>query len=311
MFRFLLNRLLQSIVALIAIISITFFLARAAPGGPFLEEKAIPPHIVKQMEAYYGLDKPLPVQWLTYMGNFIQGDLGPSFGNKGYTVNEVIAQGLPVSLTIGLGGLLIALGIGVPIGIIAAARQNQFADYSLMSLAMMGICLPTFVTGPLLSIYLGIKFGWFNATGWNEPSDWFLPSLTLGVFYAAYIARLSRGGILDILRQDYVRTARAKGVPEWRIMVRHTLRGGLLPVVIYLGPAISGLISGSFIVENIFELPGLGTHFIVATTNRDYTLILGTVAVYAVLILTMNFLVDIAQVYLNPRLRSSTAPEKA
>ncbi len=305
--RYILSRLGQSLLALFCIITITFFIARLAPGGPFNDDKAVPAHIQAKMEAYYGLDKPLPVQYIKYIGNLLTGDFGSSFGNKGFTVAEVIAQGAPISLAIGLGGLLFALAIGIPLGTLAASRKNTKTDYFSMSFAMLGICIPTFVVGPLLAIFFGLRLGWFNAWGWFQPTDWILPSLTLGIYYGAYIARLTRGGMLEILGQDYIRTARAKGVSQFNILFGHAFRGGIIPVVNFLGPALAGLISGSFVVETIFGLDGLGQHFITAATNRDYPLILGTVFFYAVLIITVNFLVDLLQVWLNPRLRAARA----
>lgn len=305
MLRFIIARFFQAVVALLCILTLTFFLNRLAPGSPFQDERAIPEHILEKTKAYYGLDEPLIVQWAISMFNVARGDFGPSFGNFGYSVNEIIAQGFPVSLAVGMGGLLIALTIGIPFGVISAARRNTAVDYSLMSIALVGICLPTFVSGPALAAFFGLHLRWFNAMGWNGPTDWVLPSLTLGIYYAAYVARLSRGGILETLSQDYVRTARAKGLPEWRVLLVHTLKGGLLPVVNFLGPAIAGLISGSFVVETVFQLPGLGKHFIHAAVNRDYTLILGTVTVFAILILVLNLIVDVIQIAMNPRLRSS------
>ena len=298
---YILSRFLQSVFALFCIVTITFFLIRLAPGGPFSEDRVIPEHLVKKMEAYYGLDKPLVVQYAKYMGNFVRGDLGPSLGNKGHTVNEVIGQAWPVSVTIGLVGLVIALAIGIPIGVFAAARPNSKTDYTLMTIATLGICLPTFVIGPLLAATLGLKLDWFDVFGWENSSAWVLASLTLGLYYAAYIARLTRGSMLEQLTQDYVRTARAKGVSPNATLFKHAFRGGITPVVSYLGPALAALIGGSFVVESIFGLPGLGQHFIKAATNRDYTLILGTVTVFASLILLMNFIVDVVQTWLDPR----------
>ncbi len=303
---YILSRVAQSVFALFCIITITFFLVRLAPGGPFDDDRAVSEHTRAQMDAYYGLDKPLPLQYVKYLGNYIRGDLGPSFGNKGYTVNEVIAQSWPVSVTIGLVGLAIALGIGIPIGVFAAARPNSKTDYLLMSIATLGICLPTFVIGPLLAAFLGLKLGWFDVFGWENSSAWMLASLTLGLYYAAYIARLTRGSMLEQLSHDYVRTARAKGVSPNATLFKHAFRGGITPVVAYLGPALAGLIAGSFVVESIFGLPGLGQHFIKAAKNRDYTLILGTVSVFATLILAMNLLVDIVQTWLDPRRKISS-----
>ncbi len=295
------SRFIHAVFALLYIVTITFFLVRLAPGGPFDDERKIPEHLLEKMKEYYGFDKSLGTQYFIYMGNYVQGDLGPSLGNWGYSVNEVIAQGFPVSMRIGLLGLTIALSIGIPIGVIAAARRNTSVDYSFMSLALLGICLPTFVIGPMLAMLFGLRLNWFNAAGLYEMSDYFLPALTLGLYYAAYVARLTRGGMLDVLNQDFIRTAKSKGVPPMKILFKHAFRGGISPVVAFLGPALAGLISGSFVVETIFGLPGLGQHFIRAATNRDYTLILGTVSVFAILILTLNFLVDIVQTWLDPR----------
>ena len=299
--RYIVSRLLQSLFALFCIIAITFFIARLAPGGPFLDDKAVPEHLIKQMEVNYGLDKPLVVQFAKYLGKLVQGDLGPSFGNKGFTVNDIIAQGWPVSAVIGFLGLAIALALGIPVGIIAASRRNTNVDYTLMGVAMLGICQPTFVIGPLLGLFFGLKLDWFDVAGWENSSAWILASLTLGLYYAAYIARLTRGSMLDVLNQDYIRTARAKGVAPLKVLFKHAFRGGISPVVAYLGPALAGLIGGSFVVEQIFGLPGLGQHFVKAATNRDYWLINGTVTVIAVLILAMNLVVDLIQVWLDPR----------
>lgn len=307
MIRFLLSRLLQAFLVLLSILTITFFLLRSFPGSPFQGERKIPEHILKETRAYYGLDDPLPVQLGRYYYNFfVRFDGGPSFSNSGFTVNELIRGAFPVSFQIAMGGLALALLLGVPAGVLAAARRNTRVDYLLMSLSLAGICLPTFVIGPLLAQVFGIQLGWFDASGWwGGMRSWGLPAATLGLFYAGYFARLTRGGMLEILSQDFVRTARAKGLPEWRVLVVHTLRGGLLPVVNFLGPAIASLIGGSFVVETIFAIPGQGLLFINAVTNRDYPLIMASVLVYGVLILVMNLLVDAALVLLNPRLRAA------
>ncbi|NRB75721.1 MAG: ABC transporter permease [Verrucomicrobiales bacterium] len=302
--RFVFYRFLQSLFALLCIITLTFFLARLAPGGPFLDEKAVPEHLLEQMNKKYGFDKPLVVQYGLYLGQLIQGDLGPSLGNKGFTVNEVISEGLPVSFILGFVGLIIALIIGVPIGVFAAAKRNTSVDYGLMTVAMIGICLPTFVIAPLLGEIFALKLGWFDVAGWENSTAWFLGAMTLGLYYSAYIARLTRGSMLDVLSQDFIRTARAKGVAPGKILFKHAFRGGITPVVAYLGPALAGLIGGSFVVETVFGIPGLGQHFIKAASNRDYTLINGTVTVFAILILVMNFLVDVLQAWLDPRTKT-------
>ena len=303
MFRFIARRFLETIPVLFVIATVTFFMVRLAPGGPFTTEKSIPPEIQKKLEAFYGLNKPLFQQYLDYMGNLLKGDLGPSFKYATWSVNELIWSAFPVSLELGCYGLAIALALGLSAGIIASLRQNSALDHTSMSLAMVGICVPTFVTGPLLILLFGLALGWFNASGWDSARDRVLPALTLGAYYAAYIARLGRGGMLEILNQDFIRTARAKGASPWRVILKHALRGGLLPVVSFLGPAVAGIITGSFVVETIFQVPGLGRFFVTAAFNRDYTMVLGTVLFYAVLIILLNLVVDVVQVWLNPKLR--------
>ena len=303
MLRFTVRRLLQIIPVLFVIITATFFMVRFVPGGPFTAVKAIPPEILKNLEAHYGLDQPLWRQYLGYLGKIAHGDLGPSFKYSTRTVNEIIADKLPVSLELGGWALLVALSLGLPLGIFAAARHNTFLDHLCSTVGMMGICVPTFVLGPLLALSLGIYLHWFNVSGWYGPTDRILPGITLGFVYAAYVMRLTRGGMLEVLSQDYIRTARAKGASEARIILRHALRGGLLPVVTFLGPAIAGILTGSFVIETIFQIPGLGREFVNSAFSRDYTLVLGTVILYAVLLMVMNLVVDIAQVWLNPKLK--------
>ena len=304
--RFILSRILQAIVVLFCIATITFFLIRLAPGNPFQEDKAIPPHILAEMDAYWGRDQPVLIQYVRQIGNILTFNLGPSFGNKGFTVNEIIAMAFPVSFMIGVAGLVFALIIGIPIGILSAVKRNTGTDYSLMSLALIGICLPTFVIGPLLSILLGIKLNWFPALGWESPwVNWILPALTLGLFYGAYFARLTRAGMLETLSQDYIRTARAKGLSETRVILMHALKGGLVPVVGFVGPAVAALVGGSFVMETVFQLPGLGTHTIKAVGNRDTPLILGSVLTFGTLILLMNLLSDILLAWLDPRRQKS------
>ena len=303
MLRFIARRLLETIPVLFIIITATFFMIRFVPGGPFTSEKAVTPEILANLEAHYGLDKPLYQQYFDYLGSLAKGDFGPSFKYPNRTVNEIIGDKLPVSLELGLLSLAVALVFGLPLGVIAAVKRNTFFDYICSSIAMMGICIPTFVLGPLLVLVFAIYLGWFNASGWYLPVDRVLPAATLGLVYAAYIARLTRGGMLEVLHQDYIRTARAKGASEFRVIFRHALRGGLLPVVSFLGPAIAGILTGSFVIETIFQIPGLGREFVNSAFNRDYTLVLGTVILYAGLIIALNLLVDIAQVWLNPKLK--------
>ncbi len=302
MIRFVILRLLQTIPVIWVIITATFFMIRFVPGGPFTAEKAVTPEILRNLEAHYGMNKPLYRQYLDYTSSLLKGDLGPSFKYPTRSVNEIIADKLPVSVELGLLSLAVALGVGLPLGVLAAVRRNTWIDYICSSVAMVGICVPTFVLGPLLILVFAIHLGWFNASGWYGPIDRVLPSITLGSVYAAYVARLARGGMLEVLSQDYIRTARAKGASEFRVIVKHALRGGLTPVVSFLGPAIAGIVTGSFVIETIFQIPGIGREFINSAFNRDYTLVLGTVVLYAGVIIAMNLVVDVALVWLNPRL---------
>ena len=303
MLKFICIRLLQAIPVLLIIATLTFFMVRLAPGDPISNDKAVPPEIRANLEAFYGFDDSLWVQYLRYMGNLLRGDLGPSYKYVGWSVNELIAQSFPVSLELGVYAFIIALLLGTAAGVVAALKKNSLADYVPMSFAMTGICLPTFVMGPMLVLVFAMWLGWFNPLGWDYWYDRILPAFTLGLYYSAYIARLSRGGMLDVLSKDFIRTARAKGLPEKIVVLRHAIKGGLLPVVSFMGPAFAGLISGSFVVETIFFIPGLGRFFIMAAFNRDYTMILGTVLFYATLIIMLNLIVDVLLVLLNPRLR--------
>ena len=304
MLRFVAQRLLQAIPVMLIIITVSFFMLRLAPGGPFTQEKAVTPEILRNLEAHYGLDKPLYVQFFTYLKKIVlHGDLGPSFKYSNRTVNEIIADKLPVSLELGGLALAVALVLGLTFGILAALKRNTVFDYLFSTVGMAGVCVPTFVMGPLLVLVFAIHFRQFNASGWDVWQDRVLPALTLGFVYSAYIMRLTRGGMLEVLNQDYIRTARAKGASETRIVLRHALRGGLLPVVSFLGPAIAGILTGSFVIETIFQVPGLGREFVNSAFNRDYTLVLGTVILYAGLIVVTNLLADVVQVWLNPKLK--------
>jgi len=301
MIKFILSRIIQSAVVVFIILTLTFVMVRLAPGGPFSSERKMQPYILERINAYYGLDDPVILQYFNYVGGVLRGNLGPSF-TETRTVNQILESTIPVSFELGTWALLIALGIGLPIGILAAVKRNSALDYGPMSVAMLGICFPTFVMGPVLAMIFGVWLGWFNVAGWFVASDRVLPACTLGLVYAAYIARIARGGMLEVLNQDFIRTAAAKGVSSWGIIFKHSLRGGLLPVVSFLGPALAGLISGSFVVETVFNLPGMGREFVTSAFDRDYFLVQGTVIVYAALITAANLGVDIAQVVLNPKL---------
>lgn len=297
------RRLLQAIPTLWVIATATFILLKLTPGGPFDTEKELSPEVEAQINAHYGLDLPVHQQYWRFLGQRLRGDFGPSYKYAGWDVDEIIAQSFPVSLELGFYALLVAITLGTPIGILAALRHKRPSESALMAFAMLGICLPSFVLGPILIMVFSMELGWFNPFGWNHPSDRVLPAVTLGLFYAAYIARLARSGMLDVMRLDYIRTARAKGLRERAVVLRHALRTALYPVVAYLGPAVAGLISGSFVVETIFFIPGLGSFFVNSAFNRDDTMVMGTVLFYAVLILFFNLLVDLIQMWMNPRTR--------
>jgi oligopeptide transport system permease protein len=303
MLAFIARRLLQMIPVLLIVATLTFFMIRLAPGGPFAAEKNIPPEIQKNLDAFYGFNLPIHRQFLRWLGNAIRGDLGPSFRYSNRSVNELIGESFPISAELAFWSLLVALTLGLTAGIIASLRPNSAADYIPSSLAMVGISVPNFVLGPLLILIFAIKFQWLRVSGWDEPVDRILPALTLGAAYAAYIARLTRGGMLEILSQDFIRTARAKGASNLRVLLKHALRGGLLPVVSYLGPTVASLLTGSFVIETIFQIPGLGRYFVNAAFNRDYTMLLGAVLFYAALIIVLNLIVDIVLVWMNPRLK--------
>ena len=304
MLRFIVSRLLQAIPVLLVVISVTFLLIHSAPGGPFSDEKAVPPEVARALEAQYNLDQPLWQQYTSYLGDVIRGDFGPSFKYSGRMVNELIAAGLPVTAELALYAMLVALFIGISAGVFAAIRPNTLQDYIPMSAAMLGICMPSFLLGPILILVFGIELEWLPISGWGDiPGDKILPAITLGTGYAAYIARLSRGGMLEVLSQDYIRTARAKGLSERLIIGKHALRGGLIPVVAFLGPAFAGLLGGSFVVETIFQIPGLGRFYVTSAFNRDYTMILGMTIFFAGLIIVFNLLSDLIALWLNPKLR--------
>ena len=309
MLKIIVGRLLQLVPVLLILMTLTFFLSKSVPGGPFSQERQVSPEIIQKLNEYYGLDKPLWQQYLSYLGQVARFDFGPSYTYQTDSVNDVIARAFPISLQIGSLAFVIALAIGISAGVMAAVRPNTLWDYLPTGAATLGICIPTFVMGPILALFFGLTLrlapvsGWYGLDYMPLPPV-ILPAVTLGLFYSAYIARLTRGGMLEILNQDFIRTARAKGVPEWQIVFRHALRGGLLPVVTFLGPAFAGLISGSFVVEKVFNVPGLGQEFIKSVFNRDYPLILGTVVFYGALIVLFNLASDILLNFMDPRTRA-------
>ena len=298
------RRILIAVPVLFAVASITFFLIKIAPGGPFDADRAVSPQVLKNLNEAYNLDASNWEQYLDYMSGLLQGDLGPSFRFPGRSVTEMIATGLPVTFELAFYAILIALMMGVFSGVLAALKRNTVFDFIPMAIAMIGICVPTFLMGPLLVLIFGINLEVLPVSGWGQlPGDKILPSLTLGFAYAAYIARLSRGGMLEVLNQDFIRTARAKGLNERMVVIKHAMQGGLIPVVAFLGPAIAGLLAGSFVVETVFNIPGIGQMYVKAALNRDYTMILGTTIFFSTMIVLFNLLSDLLALWLNPRSR--------
>lgn len=301
MLRFFASRLLQSLLALIIIITATFFMLRFVPGGPFTSEKAVTPEILRNLEAHYGLDQPLWKQYFDYLGSLAQGDFGPSFKYPNRTVNEILADKLPVSLELGFLSLLVALLIGLPLGILAAVRRNTWVDYVASSFGMVGISIPTFVVGPLLVLALAIHLGWFNASGWYSPIDRVLPCLVLGIAYAAPISRLTRGGMLEVLSQDFIRTARAKGASETTVLWRHAFANALAPVLTVLALSFGGLVSGALITETMFAWPGMGKAIYQAILDNDYNLALVGLLMATLATIAGNLAADLAYVWVDPR----------
>ena len=305
MFRFLLRRLMVAVPTLFLVVTAAFFMMRAAPGNPFDSDRKLPPEVERSIMAKYGMDRPLGEQYVAYVGNVLQGDLGPSLKYKDKSVAELISEGLPTSAVIGLSALTLACLVGIGLGIIAALRQNQMIDNVTMAIAVLGVCIPTFVTAPLLVLVFAAKLGWLPTAGLNGIRSLILPVAVLALPQIAIISRLTRAGMIEVLRSNYIRTARAKGLSEVRIVLRHGLRAAILPLVSYLGPACAGLLTGSLVIEKIFSLPGLGKSFVIGALQRDYTVVMGVVIVYAGLILLLNLLADIADAMLDPRVRLS------
>jgi oligopeptide transport system permease protein len=305
MLRFIIRRLLITIPTIFVVITLTWGLIRLAPGNFYSGEKKIPKAVEKNIREKYGLNKPWYVQYGKTMGHIVRLDFGDSLKYQGQSVNRIIARSLPVSATIGILAYLLALIVGITMGSIAALKQNTKWDYASMALAMIGISIPNFVLGPILVLIFSLTLYWLPPSRWyGFPSKGLiLPVVTLSAIYMAYIARLTRAGMLEVLRSDYIRTARAKGLRERDVIIRHALRGGLMPVVSFTGPALAFLLTGTVVVERIFALPGLGNYFIQASLNRDEPLIIGIVAFIAITLLMMNLLVDIAYAYLDPRIR--------
>ena len=305
MLRYTLSRLLGAVPTLLILIALAFFMIRVAPGGPFDSERALPPEIEANLRAAYHLDEPLIQQFARYLGGLLRGDFGPSFQYKDFTVTELIGTGFPVSLRLGGSAILLALLIGVTAGTIAALRQNTRTDYGVMAVSMTGISIPNFVMAPLLILLFAVTLGWLPAGGWGGGAwnHMLLPVVALALPQIAYISRLTRGSMIEVLRSNFVRTARAQGLPERTIILRYALKPALLPVVSYLGPAAAAVITGSVVIEQIFGVPGLGRYFVQGALNRDYTLVMGVVVFYGVLIILFNLLVDLLYALLDPKVK--------
>lgn len=303
MLSFIIRRLLIIIPMALLVVTLTWGLIRMAPGSFYSGEKTLPPAIEENIKRKYGLDKPVYQQYLIMMGNIFTGDFGDSLRYQGQSVNEIIKRHLPYSATVGILAYMLALILGLTAGIVAALKQNSAFDYGSMSLAMLGLSVPNFVLGPILVLIFSLWLFWLPPARWGGISGIILPVITLAMIYAAYIARLTRAGMLEILRSDYIRTARAKGLDEKTVLLRHAIRGGLVPVVSFTGPALAALLAGTVVVEKVFAIPGLGNIFIQAVLNRDEPLILGIVAFLSILIMIFNLVVDISYAYLDPRIR--------
>ena len=306
MIQLILKRLFTYIPVLLVVVIITFLMIHAAPGGPFDAERVASPEIIEKLNEAYNLDKPIHVQIYNYLFNAIQGDFGPSFKYPGRSVTELIMSGLPTTIELAIYSILFAIFLGVISGLVASLNPGKILDIVPMSISLLGICIPSIILGPVLVLIFGIWYEVLPVYGWGDNSgDKILPTITLGTAYAAIFARLTRGGMLEILGQDYIRTARAKGLSEIRIVIVHALRGGILPVISFLGPAIAGLLAGSFVVETIFQINGVGRFYVQAAFNRDYTMILGTSILFTFMTLTFVLISDIFASFLNPTLRDS------
>ena len=310
MTRYVFRRLGGAIIILWVIITVTFALMHAIPGGPFTTEKKLPPQVKASIEAKYHLDDPVWKQYGDYLGGVITGDLGPSYKYAGRSVNDIISDAFPISAQLGLLSLMVAVVGGIAAGAISAMRPNGIVDYAVTILSTIGISVPTFIIGAVLVYVVGFELGWFPVALWRGPSYMVLPVLTLAAQPMAFIARLTRSGLLDVYQQEYIRTARAKGLSSWTILTRHALGNAILPVITYLGPLAASLLTGSFIVETIFAIPGLGQYFVTSIYNRDYTVILGITIFYSALVVFLNILVDMIYPLIDPRVTTEEGTDE-
>ncbi|KOO51509.1 ABC transporter permease [Viridibacillus arvi] len=303
MIKYILKRLMYILLALFVIISATFFLMRFAPGSPFASERSFPPQIEKQLNAKYGLDNPWYIQYKDYLIDSASFDFGESMKYKMRSTNDMISEGFPISLTLGIEAMLLAVGLGILLGVISALYHNRFPDYLATTIAVVGISIPSFVLAGLLQYFVALKLGWFPISGWKGFIYSVLPAFAIAMTHMGFIAKLTRSSMLEQNNSDYVKMARAKGIGKWTIVFRHTLRNALLPVVTYIGPLTAGVVTGSFIVEQIFAIPGLGKHFVTSISNRDYTVIMGTTVFYSIILLLAVFIVDILYGIIDPRIK--------
>lgn len=303
MLRYTIKRLITAVITAYLVATLTFFIMNLVPGGPFLSEKAVTPQAQAAMEAKYGLDKPLGTQYVTYMGGLARGDLGLSLKKRGRTVSQIIGTKFPVSARLGGLAMLVAVFCGVPLGAVAAFKRGKLVDNILVVLSTAGIAIPSFLSSTLLMYIFATKLKWLPSLGLNSPQSYIMPVVALALYPTFYIARLMRSSMLDVMGQDYMRTARAKGVNNFKAIFKHALRNAILPVVTYLGPLLASLMTGSFIIEKIFNIPGLGSEFVGAITSRDYPMIMGTTIFLAVFVIFMNVIVDIAYAIVDPRIK--------
>jgi oligopeptide transport system permease protein len=303
MLKYILKRLVSSVITIWVVITLTFFLMHKIPGGPFDGEKKLPPEIKANLEMKFGLNKPLGAQYLTYMTSLVHGDLGPSIAYEGRSVNDIIGYSFPNSAKLGLCAIVIALVFGILMGIIAALNQGRWPDNVCMVISTLGVTVPSFVIATFFIYFFAVQLGWFPAVGFDGPMNYVLPSLALGGYSMAFIARLTRSSLLEVVRQDYIRVAKAKGLSNSKIIFKHALKNSLIPIVTYLGPLFAGVLTGSFVIESLFGIPGLGREFVQTISNRDYTTILGVTIFYSTFLIVCNLIVDILYVIIDPRIK--------
>ncbi|HMM69696.1 ABC transporter permease [Gudongella oleilytica] len=300
---FYLKRIISMLITIILITTLTFTMMHSIPGGPFTRERPVPDEILRALNAKYNLDDPLPVQYLNYMKGLITFDLGPSYSKIGTSVNDLIVSGFPASAKIGLMATVLIIVLGIPLGVISALKQNKPVDYAVMIMATLGITVPSFVIATVIIYFFAGKLGWIPSFGLSDPKGYIGPVIALAGYSLSFVTRLTRSSMLEVLRQDYIRTARANGIKEFSVIMRHAMKNALIPVVTYIGPMIAAILTGSFVIEKIFAIPGIGRHFVESVSNRDYTTIMGITVFYAVFYLIMVFLVDVAYTLIDPRIK--------